>query len=82
MFFKVWFKLLSILDLATTKYQAKLKEGIYTPKKPNLNKQKKPPVYYFINLINFYGSFFLSFNIWFYNSHFNRFNNSLFRITT
>ena len=31
----------SILDLATTKYQTKLKEGMYIDwKKPNLNKQK------------------------------------------
>ena len=46
-----------ILDPATIKYQTKLNIDW---KKPNLNKQKKPSAYYFINLINFYGfPFFL-----------------------
>ena len=46
-----------ILDPATIKYQTKLNIDW---EKPNLNKQKKPSVYYFINLINFYGfPFFL-----------------------
>ena len=46
------------LDSAITKYQTKLKEGMNINwEKPNLN--KKPSVYYFINLINFYGFFFL-----------------------
>ena len=34
----------SILDWATTKYQTKLKEGMYIDwEKPNLNKQKNHP---------------------------------------
>ena len=55
----------SILDLATTNYQTKLKEGMFIDwEKPNLNKQtKKTSVYYFINLINLYGSFFLPFHL-------------------
>ena len=54
----------SILDSETTKYQTKLKEGMYIDwEKPNLNKQKKPSVYYLINLINFYRFFFLSFHL-------------------
>ena len=51
----------SILDSATAKYQIKLKERMCIDQEQAQFKQtKKPYVYYFINLINFYGlSFFL-----------------------
>ena len=63
----------SIWDLATTSYQA-LKDGIHIYwEKPNLNKQKKISVYYLINLINFYGFYFLSSHLWIYNNNFNCF---------
>ena len=68
----------SILYSATTKYQKKFKDGMYIDwEKPNLNKEKNPSVYYFINLIKFYGFFYLSFHLRIYNNQFNRFYNTL-----
>ena len=63
----------SILDLAVSKYQTKLKEGVYIEsEKPNWN--KKTPICLLHYQSNHFLWVFLSFfSFWFYNNHFNCF---------
>ena len=61
MFFKLWFKLFFNLRFGNNWISSKVKRGyVYRLGIAQFKQTKKPSVYYFINLINFYGFYFLS----------------------